>query len=293
MSSAALEAQLRAPRRSNKATFFWRFRQNKLAVMGLGIVVVLIFVAVFDTFIAPTGYTEAVLSESRQFPSWSHWFGTDQIGRDYLSRSLFGIRTSIMVGFGVQLITLSIGFTLGALGGYLGGWVDMIVVRIIEVATGIPSLLDAIFLMAFLGHSTWSVIFALGITGWVVETRLTRGQFIAFRDREFVVAARAIGASELRIAIMHIFPNVIPIIAVLVAFQIPAAIFNEAGLSFLGLGIDEPTPSLGKMVSTSLSYVRTYWHMGLFPSVLIAFITLGFTFMGDGLRDALDPTMNR
>jgi ABC-type dipeptide/oligopeptide/nickel transport system permease subunit len=149
------------------------------------------------------------------------------------------------------------------------------------------------FLMAFLGHSTWSVIFALGITGWVVETRLTRGQFIAFREREFVVAARAIGASELRIAIMHIFPNVIPVIAVLVAFQIPAAIFNEAGLSFLGLGIDEPTPSLGKMVSTSLSYVRTYWHMGLFPSVLIAFITLGFTFMGDGLRDALDPTMNR
>ena len=121
MSSAALEAQLRTPRRNNKATFFWRFRQNKLAVMGLGIVVVLIFVAVFATFIAPTGYTEAVLSESRQFPSWSHWFGTDQIGRDYLSRSLFGIRTSIMVGFGVQLITLSVGFTLGALGGYLGG----------------------------------------------------------------------------------------------------------------------------------------------------------------------------
>jgi len=293
MSSAPLEAQLRAPRRGNKATFFWRFRRNKLAVMGLGIVIVLVTIAVFANFIAPTGYDVAVLSESRQFPSWSHWFGTDQIGRDYLSRSLFGIRTSIMVGFGVQVIALTIGFTLGALGGYLGGWVDMIVVRIIEVATGIPSLLVAMFLMAFLGHSTWSVIFALGITGWVVETRLTRGQFIAFRDREFVVAARAIGASELRIAIIHIFPNVIPVIAVLVAFQIPAAIFNEAGLSFLGLGIDEPTPSLGKMVSTSLSYVRTYWHMGLFPSVLIALITLGFTFMGDGLRDALDPTMNR
>lgn len=293
MSSAPLEAQLRAPRRGNKATFFWRFRRNKLAVMGLGIVIVLVFIAVFANFIAPTGYDVAVLSESRQFPSWSHWFGTDQIGRDYLSRSLFGIRTSIMVGFGVQVIALTIGFTLGALGGYLGGWVDMIVVRIIEVATGIPSLLVVMFLMAFLGHSTWSVIFALGITGWVVETRLTRGQFIAFRDREFVVAARAIGASELRIAIIHIFPNVIPVIAVLVAFQIPAAIFNEAGLSFLGLGIDEPTPSLGKMVSTSLAYVRTYWHMGLFPSVLIALITLGFTFMGDGLRDALDPTMNR
>ncbi len=293
MSSPTLEAQLRAPRRSNKATFFWRFRQNKLAVMGLVIVVVMIFIALFANVIAPTGYNEQVLSDSRQFPSWSHWFGTDQVGRDYLSRAFFGTRTSIMVGFGVQVIALSIGFTLGAAGGYLGGWVDQIVVRIVEIATGIPSLLVAMFLMAFLGHSTWSVIFALGVTGWVVETRLTRGQFIAFREREFVVAARAIGASELRIAVAHIFPNVIPVIAVLVAFQIPAAIFNEAGLSFLGLGIDEPTPSLGKMVSTSLSYVRTYWHMGLFPSVMIALITLGFTFMGDGLRDALDPTMNR
>ncbi|MDP6452112.1 MAG: ABC transporter permease [SAR202 cluster bacterium] len=293
MSSPTLEAQLRAPRRSNKATFFWRFRQNKLAVMGLVIVIVMIFIALFANVIAPTGYNEQVLSDSRQFPSWSHWFGTDQVGRDYLSRAFFGTRTSIMVGFGVQVIALSIGFTLGAAGGYLGGWVDQIVVRIVEIATGIPSLLVAMFLMAFLGHSTWSVIFALGVTGWVVETRLTRGQFIAFREREFVVAARAIGASELRIAVTHIFPNVIPVIAVLVAFQIPAAIFNEAGLSFLGLGIDEPTPSLGKMVSTSLSYVRTYWHMGLFPSVMIALITLGFTFMGDGLRDALDPTMNR
>ena len=293
MSSASLEAQLRVPRRNNKATFFWRFRQNKLAVMGLGIVVVMIFIAISANVIAPTGYNEAVLSDSRQFPSWSHWFGTDQVGRDYLSRALFGTRTSIIVGFGVQLIALSIGFTLGALGGYLGGWVDQIVVRIIEIGTGIPSLLVAMFLMAFLGHSISSVIFALGITGWVVETRITRGQFIAFRDREFVVAARAIGASEFRIAIRHIFPNVIPIIAVLVAFQIPAAIFNEAGLSFLGLGIDEPLPSLGKMVATSLDYVRVYWHMGLFPSVMIALITLGFTFMGDGLRDALDPTMNR
>jgi oligopeptide transport system permease protein len=293
MGSESLDAQLRAPRRSNKATFFWRFRQNKLAVMGLMIVAVMIFIAIFANVLAPSGYNEAVLSESRQFPSWSHWFGTDQVGRDYLSRALYGTRTSIIVGFGVQLIALSIGFTMGAAGGYLGGWVDQIVVRIVEIATGIPSLLVAMFLMAFLGHSTSSVIFALGVTGWVVETRITRAQFISFRDREFVVGARAIGASEFRIAALHIFPNVIPVVAVVVAFQIPAAIFNEAGLSFLGLGIDEPLPSLGKMVATSLDYVRTYWYMGVFPSAMIALITLGFTFMGDGIRDALDPTMNR
>jgi oligopeptide transport system permease protein len=139
----------------------------------------------------------------------------------------------------------------------------------------------------------WNVIFALGISGWVVETRITRGQFLAFKEREFVIAAQAIGATRFRVAFRHIFPNIVPILAVLLAFQIPAVIFNEAGLSFLGLGIDEPMPSLGKMISTSLVYVRTYLYMGLFPSLMIAIITMGFTFVGDGLRDALDPTMNR
>ena len=292
MSTAAAGRELLA-RRGRSANFFWRFRQNRLAILGAGVVVIVLFVAAFANVIAPTSYDVGKLSEAREFPGFAHWFGTDAIGRDYLSRIVFATRTSVMVGLGVQLIAMSIGVTLGTLGGYHGGWVDQIVVRIIEVATGIPSLLVAMFLMAFLGHSMWSVIFALGITGWVVETRITRGQFLAFREREFVVAAQAIGASQRRIAVLHIFPNVIPVLAVVFAFQIPAAIFAEAGLSFLGLGIDEPTPSLGKMVSTSLEYVRVYWHMGLFPSVTIALITLGFTFMGDGLRDALDPTMNR
>lgn len=292
MSSASLSLEQPA-RQKRKATLTWRFRQNKLAVGGAVIVAIVIFVAVFANVVAPTGYNEGILDESRQFPSLSHPFGTDQVGRDYLSRIMFGVRTSIIVGFGVQLIAMSIGATMGALAGFRGGWVDQIVLRIIEIATGIPNLLVAMFIMSFLGHSMWSVIFALGITGWVVETRVTRGQFLALREREFVMAARAIGASQMRITFRHIFPNVVPILAVVLAFQIPAAIFNEAGLSFLGLGIDEPLPSLGKMVSTSLAYVRVFWHMGLFPSLAIALITLGFTFMGDGLRDALDPTMNR
>jgi ABC-type dipeptide/oligopeptide/nickel transport system permease subunit len=206
---------------------------------------------------------------------------------------IYATRTSIVVALGVQIITLSIGISLGTLGGYIGGWVDQVVVRIIEIATGIPALLIAMFIMGMLGHSMWNVIFALGISGWVVETRITRGQFLAFKEREFVIAAQAIGATRFRVAFRHIFPNIVPILAVLLAFQIPAVIFNEAGLSFLGLGIDEPMPSLGKMISTSLVYVRTYLYMGLFPSLMIAIITMGFTFVGDGLRDALDPTMNR
>ena len=276
-----------------KANFVWRFRRNKLAVIGFGVVSACIFIATFADFLAPTPYDVGNVLETRQPPSWSHLFGTDGVGRDYLSRIIYATRTSIIVALGVQIITLSIGITLGTLGGYLGGWVDQIVVRIIEIATGIPALLIAMFIMGLLGHSMWNVIFALGISGWVVETRITRGQFLAFKEREFVIAAQAIGASRLRVAFRHIFPNIVPILAVLLAFQIPAVIFNEAGLSFLGLGIDEPVPSLGKMISTSLAYVRTYLYMGLFPSLMIAIITLGFTFVGDGLRDALDPTMNR
>ena len=276
-----------------KANFIWRFQRNKLAVIGLCIVVVCFFIAAFANFLAPTSYDVGNLVEARQPPSWGHVFGTDGVGRDYLSRIIYATRTSIMVALGVQVITLTIGISLGTLGGYLGGWVDQIVVRIIEIATGIPALLIAMFIMGLLGHSMWNVIFALGISGWVVETRITRGQFLAFKEREFVVAAQAIGASQFRVAFRHIFPNIIPILAVLLAFQVPAVIFNEAGLSFLGLGIDVPVPSLGKMISTSLAYVRTYWHMGLFPSLMIAIITMGFTFVGDGLRDALDPTMNR
>ena len=276
-----------------KANFIWRFQRNKLAVIGLCIVVVCFFITAFANFLAPTSYDVGNLVEARQPPSWGHVFGTDGVGRDYLSRIIYATRTSIMVALGVQVITLTIGISLGTLGGYLGGWVDQIVVRIIEIATGIPALLIAMFIMGLLGHSMWNVIFALGISGWVVETRITRGQFLAFKEREFVVAAQAIGASQFRVAFRHIFPNIIPILAVLLAFQVPAVIFNEAGLSFLGLGIDEPVPSLGKMISTSLAYVRTYWHMGLFPSLMIAIITMGFTFVGDGLRDALDPTMNR
>ena len=276
-----------------KANFVWRFRRNKLAVIGFGVVSACVFIATFADFLAPTPYDVGNVLETRQPPSWSHLFGTDGVGRDYLSRIIYATRTSIIVAVGVQIITLSIGITLGTLGGYLGGWVDQIVVRIIEIATGIPALLIAMFIMGLLGHSMWNVIFALGISGWVVETRITRGQFLAFKEREFVIAAQAIGASRLRVAFRHIFPNIVPILAVLLAFQIPAVIFNEAGLSFLGLGIDEPVPSLGKMISTSLAYVRTYLYMGLFPSLMIAIITMGFTFVGDGLRDALDPTMNR
>ena len=276
-----------------KANFVWRFRRNKLAVVGFGVVAICVFVAVFADFLAPTRYDVGNVIEARQSPSWSHLFGTDGVGRDYLSRIIYATRTSIIVAVGVQIITLSIGISLGTLGGYLGGWVDQIVVRIIEIATGIPALLIAMFIMGLLGHSMWNVIFALGISGWVVETRITRGQFLAFKEREVVIAAQAIGASRLRVAFRHIFPNIVPILAVLLAFQIPAVIFNEAGLSFLGLGIDEPVPSLGKMISTSLAYVRTYLYMGIFPSLMIAIITMGFTFVGDGLRDALDPTMNR
>jgi oligopeptide transport system permease protein len=292
MATAQASVALQAAR-SRKTSFWWRFSRNRLAVVGAVIVAAFVIIAVFADLLAPAPYNRGRLTEARQFPGWSHWFGTDAVGRDYLSRNIYAARTSLAVGFGVVALTTTIGLILGGLAGFRGGWVDIAVLRLLEVATAIPALMVALLFMSFFSHSLGWVIIALAVVGWVAEARLTRAQFLAFREREFVTAARAIGASQRRIAFIHVLPNVLPILVVLAAFQIPTAIFAEAGLSFLGLGIDEPVPSWGKMVSTGLSYIKTQWYMALFPTIMVALVTLGFTFIGDGLRDALDPTMNR
>ncbi len=292
MATAQATMALQGPR-SRRSSFWWRFARNKLAVIGMVIVCSFAIIAVFADLLAPTPYDKGKLTEARQFPSWSHPFGTDAVGRDYLSRNIYAARTSLAVGLGTVVLTTAIGLVLGGVAGFRGGWVDTLVLRLLEIATAIPSLMIALLFMSFFSHSMGWVIIALGVVGWVAEARLTRAQFLAFREREFVTAARAIGASQWRIALVHILPNVLPILAVLASFQVPTIIFAEAGLSFLGLGIDEPVPSWGKMVSTGLSYIKVQWYMALFPTLMIALVTLGFNFMGDGLRDALDPTMNR
>jgi oligopeptide transport system permease protein len=267
------------------------FSKNRLAIIGLVIVGIFIVMAVFANILAPFSYYHSDLAANLQFPSLAHPFGTDPIGRDELSLIIFGARTSLLVGFSVQLIAFGIGLPLGALAGMRGGWFDFVITRLLEVMTAFPGFLFAIFLMSLLGTGMLNVILAIGATSWIEVCRLTRGQFLALREREFVVAARSYGADDWRVILRHLLPHALPPLVIMLALCIPNAIFAEAGLSFLGVGINDPIPSWGKMVSDSLGYIRVYWFMGLFPTLTIALAMLSFNFVGDGLRDALDPTM--
>lgn len=270
-----------------------RFFHNRLAVVGLCIVGAFLFMAIFADLIAPYPYDKVDFTKVRLFPfeDPAHPLGTDDVGRDYLSRLIYGARTSMIVGLSVQTVAVLIGVTLGGLAGYLGGKVDFAIMRLIEVMTAFPGLLFAILLVTVAGGGLLNVIIALSVTSWIGIARLTRGQLLSLREKEFVEAARSIGVSKGRIIRAHLMPNALSPLLVAVSFGIPAAIFGEAGLSFLGIGVNDPIASWGKMVGISQAYVSVYWHLALFPTVLIALAMLGFSFMGDGLRDALDPKL--
>ncbi len=291
--AAAAERLLRKPR-TLWSDALRRFVHNRLAMGGLVLVLFFIILAIFADLLAPYRYDKADFSKVLQFPfvDPQHPLGTDEVGRDFLSRLIYGARTSLTVGLAVQLIAFSIGIPLGAAAGYRGGAVDFVITRIIDVMTAFPGLLFAIFLITVWGGGLEKVIVVLGMTSWIGVTRLTRAQFLTLREKEFVGAARAIGATEGRIIFRHILPNALTPLLVALSFGIPAAIFAEASLSFLGIGVNDPLPSWGKMVGVSSAYIRVYWHVGLFPTILIALTMLGFSFVGDGVRDALDPQLN-
>jgi oligopeptide transport system permease protein len=277
-----------------------RFRRNKLAVGALGVMLLLMLAAIFADLISPARYDFSVLSEANQFPSLKHLAGTDGVGRDFLSRLIFGARVSLTVGLSVQALALLIGLTLGTLAGSFGGWVDYVVMRIVEVFTAVPIWLFALFLIsvwrgldAFNGNGLINVIVAIGLISWIDICRLTRAQLLTLREKDYVLASHAMGADRLYIALHHMLPNALAPLIVAVTLGVPTAIFTEAGLSFLGFGINDPLPSWGKMVADSLAYVRVYWYLGLFPTLALALTMLSFSFVGDGLRDALDPQLGK
>ncbi len=273
-----------------------RFRRNRLAMLGLFIVIVLLMLTVFADVIAPYPYDEADFTVAYELPfvDPAHILGADSVGRDYLSRLIYGARTSMLVGLVVPIISFAIALPLGATSGYRGGWVDFFIQRLVDIMTAIPRLLIAIFLLSIIGSGVDHLILVLGVTAWVDPTRLTRAQFLTFREREFVTAARSIGASDLRIVAMHILPNALAPLLVAFTFAVPLAIFGEAALSFLGIGITEPTASWGKMVGSGIgNSIRVYYHLALFPTILVALTMLGFSFVGDGLQEALDPGHTR
>ena len=269
-----------------------RFLRHRLAMAGFLLSLFLILAGVLAPILAPTPYDFADLMAANQFPSRAYPLGTDTIGHDYLSRMLYGVRTSLFVGVAAVALACAVGFPLGLLAGLRGGLADFFVMRVVEVMTAFPGILFAIFLISVVGSGVANVILVIGLTSWVTLCRLLRAQLLTLREQEYVAAARSIGATETSIAVRHLLPNALAPLIVAVTLAIPTAIFTEAGLSFLGIGINEPTPSLGRMVGESATYIRPYWHLGLFPTLAIALVMLGFTFVGDGLRDALDPRQN-
>ena len=270
-----------------------RFFRNRLAIFGLVIVGAFVGMAIFADLIAPFRYDKVDFTKVLLFPfrDPTHILGTDEVGRDFLSRLIYGARTSMIVGLSVQTVAVLIGVTLGGLGGYLGGAVDFVISRVIDVMTAFPGLLFAILLITVAGGGLNNVIFALSVTSWIGIARLTRGQILSLREKEYVEAARCLGVPQRRIIFGHLIPNTLSPLLVAISFGIPAAIFGEAGLSFLGIGVNDPIASWGKMVGNSQAYITVYWHLGLFPTIMIALSMLGFSFMGDGLRDALDPKL--
>src|SRR5689334_17957722 len=268
-----------------------RLRRNRLAVAGGVVIAVLCFVAIFADFLAPLPYTKSNFGRLNEGPSREYPLGTDQLGRDLLSRMIYGARVSMLVGLGAQVIVVLLGVPIGALSGYVGGRTDMFLTRFIDVMYAFPRLLFVILLMSMLGAGLMNIFIAIGLTGWVGIARQTRAQVLAIKQMEFVDGARALGAGFRRLLVRHILPNALTPIVVAVTFGIPEAIFTEAALSFIGVGINPPTPSWGQMVGEGQQFIRSYWHLCVFPSIAIAVTMLAFTFFGDGGRDALDPKL--
>jgi oligopeptide transport system permease protein len=260
-------------------------------VVGGVTVCLLCFVAIFANVLAPQSYTKANFGNIYEFPNREFPLGTDQLGRDVLSRMIYGARVSMLVGLGSQVIVLLIGVPFGALAGFLGGRTDILMTRFIDVMYAFPRLLFVILIMSMLGAGLLNIFIALGLTGWVGIARQTRAQVLSLKEKEFVEGARALGARGWRVLSRHVLPSALTPIVVSITFGIPEAIFTEAALSFIGVGINPPTPSWGQMVGENQQFLRSYWYLCVFPSIAIAITMLSFTFFGDGVRDALDPKM--
>ena len=273
----------------NRRRVLRRFSRNRLAIIGMVIVAIYIFVAVFAPLISPMDPLKQNLSDKRMPPNKTHLLGTDQFGRDILSRILYGTQYALLVSSMSILLSLVFGTLFGLIAGYFGRAIDEAIMRIMDIFLAFPYLLLAILIVSALGPGIWNTILAIGIWGVPIFARQARGAVIAIRDREFIQAARAIGTPGIRIMAIHLFPNIIPPIVVYAALYMGYAILMESALTFLGLGIQPPTPSWAEMIASGRNYVVVAPHIATIPGLAIMFATLGFNLLGDGLRDALDP----
>lgn len=286
--AAVLDASLGdvGPTRSLRADAWRRFRRNRLAMFGLVIVVFLVLVAIFGPLLVQDPLDTGGLS--KESPTNQHLFGTDRLGRDVLARIVYGMRLSLFIGLVATAVETVIGIFVGAVSGWFRGWVDTILMRIVDVLLGIPYLVLALALVAVLGKGLTAVIITLAVTAWLQTARTVRAGFLQVRELEYVEAAKAIGVPTKRIIWRHVLPNVFQPVIVLVAIGIGSAILAEAALSFLGVGLKPPAPSLGLMIAESQSAFTNSPHLLYFPGLGIVLTVLGFLLIGDGLRDALD-----
>jgi len=289
-----MEATIKRPKKQSQAKEIWkRFCRNKAAVLGLIVIGILIFSAIFAPFITPTDPTLQDLDRRFLTPSRQHLMGTDNFGRDMFTRIVYGSRTSLQVGFTAIAVAMTIGVLIGSLAGYFGGTTDNVVMRFIDILMAVPNILLAIAIASALGPGLTNVMIAVGI-GQVPEyARITRASVLTIREREFVEAARAVGGNDLRIITRHILPNAMAPIIVQATVGLSGAILSAAGLSFLGLGIQPPTPEWGFMLSDGRRFMRDFPHMVTFPGLAIVTIVLAINMVGDGLRDAFDPKLKK
>jgi len=267
-----------------------RIRQYRLPLIGIAILLVFIMCAVFAPLLAPHDPAQLSLVSRLSPPSAAHWFGTDELGRDVLSRTIYGARISLAVAVAVVSLSLVLGLMLGALAGFYGGITDTIVnIYVSNAFLALPGILFAVAFVAFLGPSLGNLILALALASWVNYARLVRAQVLAMKEREFVQAARSLGASDLRLMLRHILPNIVQPLIVQAAVGMAAAVLAEATLSFLGLGVQPPTPTWGAMLNDARSHLFDSPYLVFFPAAALAMCVLAFNFLGDGLRDFLDP----
>ena len=266
-----------------------RLRANRLAAAGGVFLVVLALLAVLAPWIAPRPYDEVSLPDALSPPSASHWLGTDALGRDLLSRLLYGARVSLAVGIVATLVSLVIGVSYGATSGYLGGRVDSVMMRVVDILYGLPFMFLVILIVMMAGRSMVNLFIALGAVQWLTTARIVRGQVMSLKEREFVEAARALGVRAPALIFRHIVPNLLGVVIIYATLNVPAVMLQEAFLSFLGLGVEHPMPSWGNLIAEGARSMEICPWLMVFPGVTFSLTLLALNFLGDGLRDALDP----
>ncbi len=274
-----------------KREFWARFQRNKLAMSGLFMVGGLFLVSLFAPWLAPYDPSFIDIKEVLMPPSPEHWLGTDPLGRDVLSRIIFGSQVSLKVGFvAVGLATL-IGILVGAMAGYYGGWVDLILMRFVDLMLCFPSFFLILAVIALLEPSIWNIMVVIGVTGWMGVARLVRAEFLSLREREFVVAARALGATDVRLILRHLLPNALAPVMVSATLGVAGAILTESALSFLGLGVQPPTPSWGNILTAGKDNIEIAWWLSVFPGLAILVTVMSYNLLGEGIREAIDPRL--